>query len=128
MSGGDVKEQQTIERRIEETQARLLELQAELDKTISTARWLLTEAADEHRRLRADAENVNLKVYTEEEAAVELKIGKTTLRRLRTSHREWPCFRPGDLVRYSNLHLLEIIEILDRRRKQTEGKGRAKRA
>ena len=109
-------------------QARLLELQAELDKTIATARWLLTQAADEHRRLRREAEIVNLKVFTEEEAARELKIGESTLRRLRTSHNEWPCFRPGDLVRYSNLHLVEIIEILDRRRQQTKGKGRAKRA
>lgn len=119
-----MREQRTIENRIEERQARLLELLATITQEINAARFELQQAADENRRLILESENVRLVVYTEAEAARELKMGESTLRRLRTSHTEWPHFRAGDLVRYTNIHLVEITEILDRRKSESHKKRR----
>jgi hypothetical protein len=113
-----------LEQKLEQRQARLLEILAAVTQEINLARFELQQAADENRQLRHEAENVHLKVYTEEEAAAELKIGESTLRRHRTNATEWPCFRVGDLVRYSNFHLIEITEILDRRNERQPKKRR----
>jgi hypothetical protein len=113
-----------LEQKLEQRQARLLELAATITLELNAARFELQQAADENRQLRHEAENVNLKVYTEAEAASELKIGESTLRRLRTGSSEWPCARIGDLVRYSNFHLVEIMELLDRRKERQVKKGK----
>jgi regulator of replication initiation timing len=114
-----------IEKRLEERQARLLEILATVTQEITGARFELQQAADENRRLRYEAERVNLKVYTEEEAAAELKMSEKTLQRHRLSHPDaWPCFYSGSLVRYTNVHLVEITEILDRRKERATKKGK----
>ncbi len=119
-----------MEKSLETRQARLLELLATITNEITAARMELQIAADENRRLRHEAENANLKVYTEAEAAAELKIGETTLRHMRTASTAFPCWRAGSSVRYTNFHLIEIVEMLDARARQREEakskrKGRA---
>jgi hypothetical protein len=107
----------TVEPLIEATQERLLELQSEIELTLSRARALLFQAGEEIRQLRTQVEKDNLKVYTEEEAAAVLKIGKTTLRHLRTATPGFPCWRVGSTVRYANFHLMRIIESLESKRR-----------
>jgi hypothetical protein len=110
-----------IENSLELRQKRLLELEGAITRELNAARFELKTAADEVRQLRHEAANYNLTVYTEAEAAEILKIGEGTLRRLRTDSKvSWPCFRPGDLVRYTNLHLIMITEILGNRVQQRE--------
>lgn len=61
-------------------------------------------------------------VYTEPEAAAALRISQDTLARLRESE-GLPHFRAGVLVRYTNKHLAEIVELLGPRRTKGRGKG-----
>lgn len=110
-----------VEEKIEETLARLAELETEMRASMARARGLLHQAGEEIARLRVEKAQARLTVYTEAEAARELQIGESTLRRLRTSHPgTWPCFRAGDLVRYTNLHLFEITQMLDARPKKKD--------
>jgi predicted transcriptional regulator len=119
---------ETIEAMIEETQARLLELQSEAEQTLSRARWLLIQAADEVRQIRTQVEKDNLLVYTEKEAAAKLRIGWTTLRHLRTAKDDLPHFRVGSSVLYSNLHLQQIIERLENKKaEKAEKSARSRR-
>jgi hypothetical protein len=113
-----------IEEQLEDVRARLFETGTETATALARANGLLLQAADEIRRLRNEAANVNLKIYTEAEAAEFFGIGESTLRRYRTSHEAWPHFRFGDLVKYTNFHLVEITEILDRRKERQAKKGK----
>ena len=84
-----------------------------------------TAAADELRRARSEAQHVHLRVFTEQEAAKELRVGDSTLRRYRIkAGADWPHMRAGDRVLYTNLHLVEITELLDTRRGRPEGRVR----
>jgi uncharacterized protein YigA (DUF484 family) len=109
--------------KIESAQATLLEIQANVERELARARYALIEAADENRRLRQEALRVNLVIYTEKEAADVLKVSEGTLRRKRTSL-NLPHMRVGSMVRYSNLHLIEIVELLSRREESRQAKAR----
>lgn len=97
-------------------------LQQDFDVKCARLRRLGLAAQDELRRLRDEAEDVNLKVYTEPEAAEVLRMSQDTLARLRESE-GLPHFRAGMLVRYTNKHLAEITELLAVRRKKAGRKS-----
>lgn len=97
--------------RFDELRGRVLGMQGELLQTLAAMRHALDEAEEENRRLRDEAETVNLVVYTEEKAAEVLLMSQDTLARLRASE-GLPHFRAGTLVRYTNKHLAEIAELL----------------
>ncbi len=92
------------------------EAQSQIDAAFSRLRHLAAKAGDEQRQLRNAAMNANLEVFTEEEAAKELKTSEATMRRLRSKYRgTWPHFRVGALVRYTNFDLVEITKLLSKR-------------
>jgi hypothetical protein len=99
--------------RIEQAQSEFLELEVQIEQKLSLARHLLIEAADEARRIRAEAERFSLEIFTEEEAVQKLRMSQDTLQRLRKK-KNLPHLRAGMLVRYSSQHLVEIVEILER--------------
>lgn len=101
----------------------LTELERDFISKCAALRMLGTAAADELRRARFEAQHVNLKVYTEAELAEEMKVGESTLRRYRIEYgADWPHMRAGDRVLYTNLHLVEITELLDARRGRREAR------
>ncbi len=116
----------TTANKLESAQAVLLEVTATVEQELARARFALIEAADENRRLSSESAHVNLKVYTEEEAAAELKMSAKTLARLRARFgAAWPYFREGIKVRYTNTHLIEITQLLDNRKARKTSARRA---
>ena len=101
----------------------LTELERDFLSRCAALRSLGTATADELRRARFEAQHVNLRVFTEAEAAGELKVGESTLRRYRIeAGADWPHMRVGDRVLYTNLHLVEITGLLDARRGSDGGR------
>jgi hypothetical protein len=99
----------------------LTALQQDFDAKCARLRSIGLAAQDELRRLRDEAQDVHLKVYTEPEAAEVLRLSSASLARLRESE-GLPHFRAGTLVRYTNKHLAEITELLVRRGKGKRGR------
>jgi hypothetical protein len=113
--------------KIGDAQARLLAAQSELEQTFTQLRFLLMQAAEEIKAQREQASNTRLENFTEAEAAEVLRISETTLRRLRQADPNFPHWRAGDLVRYTNFDLIEITEILRTRKGGRKGKRGALR-
>lgn len=106
----------TTESKFAEAQNAILNLQSEFEQKCAFARHLLMQAEEEIRQLKADAAATHLVNYTEEEAADALRVSLSTLRRLRKDYgRGFPHWRAGDLVRFTNFHLVEITELLSGR-------------
>jgi excisionase family DNA binding protein len=69
---------------------------------------LIVMVIDEARRMETEARQ--LVTFTEAQAAAQLQISESTLARLRKDRR-LPHFRPGDSVRYTQQHVIEIVRI-----------------
>ena len=115
--------------KIETAQATLLEIQATVERELARARHALIEAADENRRLSAEARKQNFTVYTEKDVAAIFQVNEQTIARLRKSGRI-SCLRFGALTRYTSDHLQGIAQALEKtaRVKQSGLKKIEKRA
>jgi len=113
--------------KVGDAQRRLLAAQSELEQTFTQLRFALMQAQEEVKAQRDEAEKARLENYTELEAAAILKISESTLRRLRTGMPDFPHWRAGDCVRYTNFDLIEITEVLRTRKGGRKGKRGALR-
>ena len=74
-------------------------------------RCALDEADDEIRRLRQEAANANIQIFTEKKVAEVFEVHIETLRRMRRE-RGFPHMKLGDKVYYTNLQLADIAKLL----------------
>jgi len=96
----------------EEITERFFQLEAELGRVCAGMRVELSRAEEENRRLRAQVENFELVIHTEEEAAAILRMSQDTLQRLR-KRKNLPHLREGQLVRYTRAQLVRITQMLE---------------
>lgn len=106
---------ETTAREIEQAQAHLLELEAEFARLFQRSRHHLLRAADEARRLRAEAEEQRFEALTEEQAAARLGMSRDTLARERAADPDFPHYRAGSRVLYASFHLAENVKRLEPR-------------
>lgn len=97
----------TTEEKIEAAQAGLIELESMLGQRVAEARGLLTLAADELRRAKAEAARSHLEYFTEAEFAARLRVSEDTIQRLRLKG-EMPHVKLAGCVRYTSEHLAEV--------------------
>lgn len=102
-----------LDRLIDEARDELTGARECVELAVSRALHILGRVEEEQRRLRREAMQQELKVYTEAEAAKLLKLGHTTLRELRAS-RGLPHCRAGDRVIYTAEQLERITRMLER--------------
>lgn len=100
--------------------ARALELEAQAVNLFAAMRATVNQAEEEVRETRARAERFNLEVFTEQEAAARLGVSADTLAGLREKLK-LPHLRVGVQIRYTNQHLFEITEKLERNGEQKQG-------
>lgn len=102
-----------VEKLIDQARDELAGAREQIELAVTRALQMIGRVEEENRRLRREALNHSLKVFTEVEAAQELRISATTLRTLRAEKR-LPHFRAGDRVLYTQEHLVRITQLLER--------------
>lgn len=98
---------------------RLAEAEASTLQALGCARGALALVEEENRELRREALDRKMLFYTEEEFAERLKVSRSTLQRLRRTHK-LEYLLVGQQVRYSEVHVALAVEALTA--KTTEGR------
>ena len=99
--------------RLEAAQARLLNVQTELERAITEARTLLIEIADEVRQGGIKVRRREFYARTEKEVAAIFQVGAATIARMRKVG-EIPYVRFGTLVRYTDEHIEAIAKVREK--------------
>jgi len=100
---------------LEARQARLLELEAQISREMTAARYELQQAADELRQAQAELRRRQINIRTEKQVAAELGCSVATVRRVRKDHRI-PYTAVGNLIRYTDEQFLKLLEAMERPR------------
>lgn len=99
------------------TSVELLEKQKEFEDLFSRLRFLLARAGNDVRAAQLQAERETLEVFTEKEASKKLRISQATLSRLRIKL-HLPHVPIGAQIMYTNKHLVQIVEILEKKNRR----------